>query len=216
MNRKATRSARPVKTLPNHSKLHQTLNTGLLLNELEASYLPLEETTMKLPSAIGLFAIILVVLPSISSSEDRWWELQMNDKRFGYENFMKIANRIEKHLDGFRDFSNLILSKSDLNQHIFRFNEIHPEQDVSIKLKGKDLHRFQSSLLWEQQNIGFPNSLVAIKGYGLISQSKILELRIENLKLKGATQGEIDDVQASLEAVRAELQAFLSEQKWTD
>jgi hypothetical protein len=173
---------------------------------------------MKTPkSAIGFIPLILVLLiPSISLSEDKWWELQVNDKRFSYDNFMKNVKGIQKHLNGFRDFSDLILSKSDLNQHIFIFNKIQPDQDVSIKLKGKDLHRFKSSLLWEQQNIGFPNSLTAIEGYGLISRNKILELKMENLKLKGASQGEIDNVQASLKKAHTELQAFLSEQKWTD
>lgn len=159
--------------------------------------------------------ILLILLPPRASSEDRWWEVKAADRRFTYESFAETIMSVQKHLLAFRDFTAFLLENSD-SPGVVDFNRISAEQEISVEFKGKDLARYRSSLSWEQQNIGFPNSLVVVEGYGRISRTEILRLKVENLSLKGAPQAEVDSVRVALSVAESDLQEFLSQRIWTD
>ena len=63
----------------------------------------------------------------------------------------------------------------------------------------------------EEATLGVPNWQTTIKGYGLITQRDITKLRLENLRLKG-----LDDVEMQKQFERAskELECFLSNNYW--
>ena len=159
--------------------------------------------------------VLMFVLPSSAPAEDRWWEVNDTDRRFTYESFTKTVKGVQKHLLAFRDFTAFLLENSD-SPGVVSFSKILPEQAISIEFVGRNLARYGSSLSWEQQHLGFPNSLVVVEGYGLISRIEILSLKVENLSLKGAPQAEVDSVRVALSVAESDLQEFLSQRRWAD
>lgn len=69
---------------------------------------------------------------------------------------------------------------------------------------------------WEIENIGIPNSLLKLKGYGLYSQREIIRLKLENAKLKGASKQDIERLNKSLRDIEHKIKVFLSGNIWVD
>ena len=68
---------------------------------------------------------------------------------------------------------------------------------------------------WDRNYIGIPNSLLQLEGYGLFTQRDIIRLKLENAKLKG-TEGEIADLEKTLDEAERQIEVFLSENIWVD
>ena len=51
---------------------------------------------------------------------------------------------------------------------------------------------------WEMENLGVPNSLLRVRGYGLFSQKHYIELKLENAKLKGLDQEVLEELEELL------------------
>ncbi len=165
-----------------------------------------------------LSLVVILLMPENSvSGEDEWSKLKADDKRFSFTNFREKVERVGTTLKNFAGFTNLLGENSNLNHpNKLHFNKISDDQVIIFKVKGKDLKRFKRDLGWEVQHIGFPNLMTTIRGYGYISQNEILELKLENLKLKGAPQKEIEQIQVSLDELQKQLQEFLSMGSWSD
>ncbi len=164
-----------------------------------------------------LSLVVILIMPANSvSEEDEWWKLKADDRAFSFTEFRKRAERVGSSLNNFADFTEVLIRNSNLNQAVLNLSEISDDQVIIFKIKGKDLKRFSMDLLWEAQYIGFKNRMTTIKRYGYISQNEILELRLENLKLKGASQKEIEQIQVSLDEQQKQLQDFLSKGIWVD
>ncbi len=160
--------------------------------------------------------VLVLALPKHSVSEDDWWRLKADDSRFDFASFQDNIDVLKWHLEKFGDFTELLANSSDLGHRFLDFGNISDDQLVIIKVKGKDLKQFTQNLAWDQQHIGIANLMIAIRGYGLISQVQILKLKLENLRLKKSSQDEIQKAQASLNDLQKQLDEFLSKGQWVD
>ena len=68
---------------------------------------------------------------------------------------------------------------------------------------------------WEIENLGLSNSLLALEGYGLLTQRDVIRLKLENAKLSG-TEEEIADLKKPLDKIERQIEVFLSEKYWYD
>jgi len=74
----------------------------------------------------------------------------------------------------------------------------------------------KDKLGWEIENIGIPNRMLIVKGYGLVSQKKIISLELENAKLKDAPKEESINLEQRLKKIEKQIEVFLSENIWVD
>ena len=58
--------------------------------------------------------------------------------------------------------------------------------------------------------------LAVLLGYGYTTQREILQLRLENLRLKDAPEAEIKKLEESLGNLEEEIKDFTSKTKWVD
>lgn len=69
---------------------------------------------------------------------------------------------------------------------------------------------------WEIENLGIPNNLLRLKGYGLFAQRDIIRLKLENARFKGVDKKEIVNLEKELQRIEKQIRAFLSENIWHD
>lgn len=69
---------------------------------------------------------------------------------------------------------------------------------------------------WEIENLGIPNSLLRLQGYGLFAKRDIIRLKLENAKLKGAKKEVIAGLRKDLENIEKQIDIFLKENIWYD
>ncbi len=71
-------------------------------------------------------------------------------------------------------------------------------------------------LEWDTQNIGFPNFLQRIAGYGLVSRADILRLQVENMKLSNAPSDTTRKLELKYLEAQKNLDEYLATQRWVD
>lgn len=81
--------------------------------------------------------------------------------------------------------------------------------DKYYKRKSKELG-------WEAENIGVPNCLLTVEGYGLKAQRDIARLELKNAKLSGATKEKIAILESKLKEAEKRLKYFLEHNIWVD
>ncbi len=105
----------------------------------------------------------------------------------------------------------LIIHEKDLTYDSYRDSLKSLTEALNEYQKGKG-----NELGWEVENIGIPNRLLRIEGYGLKTQRDIIRLELENAKLKGAAKGEIADLESKLKEAKKRLKYFLEHNIWAD
>ena len=156
-------------------------------------------------------------LTTISRAEDDWWTVKL--EQLDYPQFSKAVSRVDEHLQKVQDLTELLAENSD-NERFRKQNFIYVSQvpkggSVTFKVKGSQLAQY-TILNWDMQHIGFPNLVTTLKGYGFASRREILQLRLENLKLKNATEAEIKELEKSLKSLEQEIETYTSKTKWVD
>ena len=69
---------------------------------------------------------------------------------------------------------------------------------------------------WETENLGIPNSLLRLQGFGLFTQRDIIRLKLENAKLKGVKKEDITNLEKALKDIEKQIEDFLSKNIWYD
>lgn len=103
----------------------------------------------------------------------------------------------------------LQLKEADFNYEEYRDGLKFIEDTLDNYYKGKKPG-------WEIENIGIPNSLLKLKGYGLFVQKDIARLELENAKLRGASEQDIERLNKSLRDAEHKIKVFLSGNNWMD
>ena len=67
-----------------------------------------------------------------------------------------------------------------------------------------------------EQLDSWPNQLLRIGGYGMVSRAEILRLKVENMKLSKAPEDSTKAMQARYLQARRDLDAYLAAQRWVD
>jgi hypothetical protein len=76
--------------------------------------------------------------------------------------------------------------------------------------------RKSKELGWEVENIGIPNCLLVVEGYGLKAQRDIAMLELKNAKLNRATKEEINKLESQLKEAENMLKYYLEHNIWVD
>jgi len=76
--------------------------------------------------------------------------------------------------------------------------------------------RKSKELGWESENIGVPNCLSIIKGYGLKTQRDLARLELKNARLNGATKATVATLEVKLKESEKRLKYFLEHNAWVD
>ena len=96
----------------------------------------------------------------------------------------------------------------------------YDEYENSLKSLEETLDKYYNrkskELGWEIENIGVPNRLLTIEGYGFKRERDLIRLELENAKLRGATKGEIADLKSKLKEAEKRLKDFLTSNIWVD
>ncbi len=100
-----------------------------------------------------------------------------------------------------------------LQQEEFTFDKYTQALDwlkntLSKQISGEDIG-------WEERNIGIPNSILELDGYGLFSQREIVRLKLEIAELQHATVM-VEDLQQQLQVLDETIDAFLTKNIWVD
>ena len=140
-------------------------------------------------------------------------------EQLSYEKFAESVESTRSILMEFREITRLLTEHCNLEQirkqRVIDTSRLPKDTTVVFKIPSEKLADYPS-LGWAMQNIGFPNSVQRIAGYGLVSRAEILRLKVENMKLSNAP----DDTTRKLELKYLEAQKDLDEclatQRWVD
>lgn len=69
---------------------------------------------------------------------------------------------------------------------------------------------------WVISNIGMPNNLTIMIGYGLFTQKDTLNLRLENAKLKNMNEKYLASIEKDLNDIKDQIKDFLEKYYWVD
>jgi hypothetical protein len=69
--------------------------------------------------------------------------------------------------------------------------------------------RESKKLDWETENIGIPNNLLQLDGYGLFSQRDMLRLKLENAQLRGVNRQVITDIKQRQKDIEKKIEFLL-------
>jgi len=102
----------------------------------------------------------------------------------------------------------------NMSQHILKEQDFTYEDFVrALNRINQDLDEClnSQSVSSEEATLGIPNWQTILKGYGLITRRNLIRLSLENLRLKG-----LDDIemQQQFEQVSKEVEFFLSSNYW--
>ena len=164
-----------------------------------------------------LAVLSVVALLASFSQADEWWKVRMD--QFNYEKYRRAVSRVNEHFREIERLTQLLAENSDderfRKRGYIHFSQITEGQSITFKVDGGQLSQY-TILNWGTQNIGFPNLVTQLKGYGYITQREILQLRLENLRLKNAPEPEIKELEESLKSLEDEIRVFTSKTTWVD
>jgi len=103
----------------------------------------------------------------------------------------------------------LILEESDFTYEYFDERLQWLENVFADHYKKQDVG-------WEIENIGIPNGVIVLRGYGLFSRKEIISLKLDNARLKENDNAIIQDLEEQLKDSEAEVQKFLAQNRWHD
>ena len=140
-------------------------------------------------------------------------------EQLSYEKFAKSVESTRSLLAELQKVTRLLAEHCNLekvrNQGFISTSDLQQDTTVVFAVPSEKLAEYRC-LNWETQNIGFPNLLQRIAGYGLVSRAEILRLQVENMKLSNAP----DDTTRKLELKYLEAQKgldeYLATQRWAD
>ena len=163
------------------------------------------------------FTLLAVLLSTTVSQAEDWWKVRLD--QFNHQKFSKAVSRVDEHFRKVQGLTRLLAENSD-NEHFRKRGFIYVSQvpegkSVTFKVEGQKIAQY-TILNWDTQHIGFPNLVTQLKGYGYVTQSEILKLRLENLRLKDAPESEIKKIEESLRNLEEEIKDFTSKTKWVD
>ena len=162
--------------------------------------------------------LILSTLTTSSAQDDDWKKVKEDQLTFA--KYYATLNRLDTHLDNVKKFTYLMAKSSTKSQlqkrQIMDLRVFKSDSIATFQIPVQDLLKFRNHLSWESQHIGFPNMVTDLKGYGLVSQKQILELKLENLKLKQASKEEIANAQTELQQAEHNLNQFLQKRQRVD
>jgi len=78
---------------------------------------------------------------------------------------------------------------------------------VRISLTGQELKKLKG-IWWDYQHIGYPNSLLVLKGFPFFRRLEVLKTKLELLKLKGADESEILKIERQFELTLKEVEKY--------
>lgn len=102
----------------------------------------------------------------------------------------------------------LVLKEEDFTYEEYQESLKRIDDVLEQYYKGKDPG-------WEIENIGIPNRLLRLQGYGLFTQKEIINLKLENAKLHGKVE-DVAILEKSLKEIESQIEVFLSENIWVD
>ncbi|MFC1708447.1 hypothetical protein ACFL2J_00105 [Candidatus Omnitrophota bacterium] len=98
----------------------------------------------------------------------------------------------------------LILQEKDFTYQAYKDAIERLQQILDWYYKGQEVG-------WEYANIGAPNSLLTLKGYGLITQRNIIRLKLEK-----ANEEEVETLKKELADIEEQISDFVSLNIWVD
>lgn len=159
-----------------------------------------------------ILALLLSTFITTSSAQDDEWA-KVKAEQLTFEKYSATLNRLDTHLKNVKKFTYLMAKSSTKSQlkkrRIMDLRVFKSDSIATFQIPVQDLMKFRNHLSWEMQHIGFPNMITDLKGYGLVSQKQILELKLENLKLKQASKEEIANAHTELKQAEHNLNRFL-------
>lgn len=161
-----------------------------------------------------VFHLALLLSGSIEANQ-----FQVKAEEFSWTEFMSSVTAAEKCLSEFRSVTNVLVeySKSAPLRHLKYIHPDPPRPDtVQVIEVPTDTLLNHQCLGFEIQSIGFPNFITWITGYGFKTRAENLKLRIENLKLEGASEDTIQAVELQYNQAQQEFEDFLNSRRWSD
>ena len=125
---------------------------------------------------------------------------------FSYAGNLESGNNIEEIKQKTLEFI--------IKEEHFAYTEY--ESDVRKLEDILDDYREGKKVYWDSENIAIPNLLLRLKGYGLVTQKKIITLELENAKLKGVAKDAIADLESKFKEAAKQLKYFLEHNIWVD
>jgi len=163
------------------------------------------------------FTLLAVLLSTTVSQAEDWWKVRLD--QFNHQKFSKAVSRVDEHFRKVQGLTRLLAENSDNERFRKRgfmyVSQVPKEKSITFKVEGQKLAQY-TILDWDMQYIGFPNLVTQLKGYGYTTQREILQLRLENLRLKDAPDAEIKKIEESLRNLEEEIKDFTSKTKWVD
>jgi len=147
------------------------------------------------------------------------WSVVRAEQLSNHEKFAASVEWTRNRLMEVGEFTQLLMENSNLEQMSkgggFDTYGLPADTTVVFKVRVGELDKY-SILDWIVQNISFPNSMLRIAGYGLVSRAEILRLKVENAKLANAPADSTQKLELQyLEAQKA-LDEYLATQRWVD
>jgi len=165
-----------------------------------------------------LILTLLICTTTPIAQNDDWWKVK--EDQLTYDKYTTTIDKLDTQLNNVKSFTSLLIKSSTNKQlqkrGIMDFRMIQSDSMATFQIPIKNLEQFKNHLSWDMQHIGFPNILTDLKGYGLVSQKQIQELKLENLKLKNASAEDIARTQTELQKAEENLNQFLSKRQRVD
>ena len=144
---------------------------------------------------LPILILLLLTIPVLSQDEINVApELILKEEDFTYEEYKSALKGLNNFLDE--------CYKQEQGDNFWK---IYDDKTKSVKL----------TIDWLILNIGIPNNLLRLEGYGLITQREIILLKLENAKLKDNKE-EIANLEKALAEIQKKIEIFLSENMWVD
>lgn len=107
-------------------------------------------------------------------------------------------------------------SEFNLQEEQFGYEEYHRAYSFLKDAIEKYYQGKNSELGWEVENIGIPNRLLVLEGYGLLSQREIISLRLEDARFRKASKEQISSLEKQLKEIEEKIKTFFRENIWVD
>lgn len=163
----------------------------------------------------SILLLCSTVVSEGNNSRPEWSVTHAED--FAYDRYVSSIDRISRQLSAFRALTTLIVENSEPKlQMASPTGPIAEGQRFTVTVTGADLKSIGHSLDWAAQAIGATNSITLAKGYGLVTQRRLLELELKNALLTHQPARHIDSLRTRFETASADLEGFLQESSWID
>ena len=168
-----------------------------------------------------LFAIpfLLGALCTQVRAGDPHWSRVRAEQLDDYESFADAVEWSREMVAELHQATRLLAEHSNLEE-FRRQGSIHAgslPQDTTLvfELPAAKLAPYRC-LDWITLNLSWPNQLLRMGGYGMVSRAEILRLKVENMKLSNAPRDSTEAMEARYLQARKDLDAYLASQRWVD